>query len=435
MEKFYLNQIFLSKEFGELLSKIIIWNEETTFLITYDPTVKEFLKHPYNPSSFSISSSLLKKLFSLLKMYLIEDNKTENIFSLAKQIFSLIEIILKEEVNEIDIDKLYQSDLKLSNNKAVLAQAIQKFNPLNLKINLLYNDNKIERLNFILNNDSVILNYFHNIRAFISKNICQLFIYIQEIAISGSILINEANEKYYARANNQKIPLLKEILNFKKFTDLSYDNLNLTSFKIKMMFESDVQIINFIDYVDLINCNYQELRKKIHLTIYEEKFLLLFIFAFNSNEIFYIPDKKDLSKLLDDCFSIISAEESFFDTFYSWGTHKIKTILGCLFFTDFLILREVEKRIISIMDESTLFYVHTNKLNNYKILVKKNKALANKKPVLELIKKDIIKFTNIKKYILDVEWLEDLKTQLFSLLKRIEKNINELKEREIDFSS
>jgi hypothetical protein len=132
---------------------------------------------------------------------------------------------------------------------------------------------------------------------------------------------------------------------------------------------------------------------------------------------------------------MISAEESFFDTFYSWGTHKIKTILGCLFFTDFLILREVEKRIISIMDESTLFYVHTNKLNNYKILVKKNKALANKKPVLELIKKDIIKFTNIKKYILDVEWLEDLKTQLFSLLKRIEKNINELKEREIDFSS
>jgi hypothetical protein len=435
MEKFYLNQIFLSKEFGELLSKIILWNEETTFLITYDPTVKEFQKHPYDPISFSISSSLLKKLFSLLKMYLIEDHKTENIFSLAKQIFSLIEIILKEEAKEIEIDKLYQTDLKLYNNEALSTHAIIKFFPLNLKINLIYKDNKIDRLNFILNNDSVILSYFHNIRAFISKNICQLFIYIQEIAISGSILINEANEKYFARANNQKIPLLKEILNFKRFIDLSYDNLSLTSFKIKTMFESDVQIINFIDYVDLINRNYQQLSKKIHLTIYEEKFLLLFIYAFNSNESFYLPDKKDLSKLLDDCFSMITAEESFLDTIYSWGIYRIKTILGCLLFTDFLILREVEKRIISIIDESTLFYVHTNKLNNYKILVKKNKALANKKPVLELIKKDIIKFTNIKKFILDVEWLEDLKNQILSISKRIENNLNELKEREIDFSS
>ena len=66
--------------------------------------------------------------------------------------------------------------------------------------------------------------------------------------------------------------------------------------------------------------------------------------------------------------------------------------------------------------------------------MRKNKALANKKIVLQFIQKDLKKFVNLENFILDALWLENSKKEITKLLKNVQLKINHLVEKEKEFS-
>ena len=172
----------------------------------------------------------------------------------------------------------------------------------------------------------------------------------------------------------------------------------------------------------------------MRLTTFEEKFLLLFVYSFNLNENFRVPDEKDFRKLLNECFQIIAAEEDLFDKIGNWAIYKIKTILDYKFFLNTTILLEVEKKILEIINDAIIGFQYTSKLENYNSLMRKNKALANKKIVLQFIQKDLKKFVNLENFILDALWLENSKKEITKLLKNVQLKINHLVEKEKEFS-
>ena len=255
MESIYLNEILTAKQFGSLMIEIIINQEEHIYILLFNHKTNEFKKAFYNFTSIPFNNSIFKRIYEVLKCYIVKDKNNQNIFSIAQEIFSLTEIFLNEEYNETELETGIQSDLKLFKDQEFSTYVINKYLPLNEKFRLIYQDYKIEKFKFAYNfeKNKELNNFVFNIRTFISKNICHLFIYTQQIAINGSVLINGTNEKYFAMINSLLIPLLSEIFNFGRFRDLSIESLNVASMNSKMIFETDLQISNFIDYIQFIN--------------------------------------------------------------------------------------------------------------------------------------------------------------------------------------
>ena len=145
-----------------------------------------------------------------------------------------------------------------------------------------------------------------------------------------------------------------------------------------------------------------------------------------------------MRRILENClmnnFRLLLQKRTYLNKIGNWAIHKIKTILDYKFLFNTTILLEVEKKILEIINDAIIGFQYTSKLENYNSLMRKNKALANKKIVLQFIQKELKKFVNLENFILDALWLENSKKEITKLLKNVQLKINHLVEKEKEFS-
>ena len=96
MESIYLNEILTAKQFGSLMIEIIINQEEHIYILLFNHKTNEFKKAFYNFTSIPFNNIIFKRIYEVLKCYIVKDKNNQNIFSIAQEIFSLTEIFLNE---------------------------------------------------------------------------------------------------------------------------------------------------------------------------------------------------------------------------------------------------------------------------------------------------------------------------------------------------
>ena len=442
MESEFLNQVLIAQKFYSqfmILAQnpksfknqlIVIEHDKKNNFISCRSTNMIF---PNNHDNLIYS-----KVLNLFYEFII--SKKYNLYKACQEIFPLIEIICNYEADFTLIkptEITERTDIKLLNNTYIYKEMMDlmqsKFAATD--INFYYSDTSIDKLKFKLSDFSneliqidytLINNYFHNIRVFLSILVCNSYYLIKTIQEKcAKHLIYDNKEGYYGFIQMMNGKLIKDIIletNLEFFIK-KLESHNEKNIDLNCLPKSDLDIINWIEF---ISNSYDHLKRINSDAIkYDfEKFCLLTVFAYSMESAFLIEDfemdceysanekiqekKSMILKLIDDCFQILKIEIDFSKKISDWELSNYIKIFNYKQCVDVFILSEIHVKTVAILKEKSSTFSSISKIKEYMEKLSKKVPIKNAEiaDLCKNIKIDVEKISKILKFLKHTSWTE-----------------------------